>query len=109
MISWIEEHGWKILNENTKGDENGEYIYTGLRGETVIDYCITDETGGEGIEEMVVGDRMDSDSDFNHLLVVKVKGKEMRKNERVKRIEEVKRGAGAKEGIERFRKNRKNR
>lgn len=34
LIECIEKWGWSILNESVKGDEEGDYTYTGGRGET---------------------------------------------------------------------------
>lgn len=40
MVRCLEEKGWGILNRNIKGDEEGEYTYTGGKENTVIDYVI---------------------------------------------------------------------
>jgi hypothetical protein len=32
-MEWIEENGWEVLNGNIQGDEEGEWTYTGSRGE----------------------------------------------------------------------------
>lgn len=40
MIKFIEKKRWTILNENIKRDEEGDFTYTGGRGETMIDYVI---------------------------------------------------------------------
>ena len=37
LIKIVEETGWEILNGNIMGDEEGEYTYTGGKGETVIE------------------------------------------------------------------------
>lgn len=43
LCIFFEEQGWTILNGNIKGEERGEWTYTGGRGESVIDYVIGDE------------------------------------------------------------------
>ena len=62
---------WAILNGNMKGDEEGEYTYTGGRGESVIDYVITGEEERGEIECMKVEDRVESD---HHPIVLEMKG-----------------------------------
>jgi hypothetical protein len=57
----IEENGWEVLNGNKRGDEEGELIYVGSRGETVIDYAIVNEAAWERVKEFKVGERVDSD------------------------------------------------
>lgn len=37
LIGFLEGRGWMILNGCIKGDEEGEFTYTGGRGNTVID------------------------------------------------------------------------
>lgn len=48
------------MNGNIKGDEEGEYTFTRGIGCTVIDYIIGDGIK-ERVEEMRVGDKVDSD------------------------------------------------
>lgn len=36
LLDCIEERGWSILNGNIRGDEEGEWTFTGGRGNTVI-------------------------------------------------------------------------
>jgi len=43
LINFVEERGWGILNGSIEGDEGGEYIFTGGRGNSVIDYMIGNE------------------------------------------------------------------
>jgi hypothetical protein len=57
----IEENGFEVLNGNKRGDEEGELIYVGSRGETVIDYAIVNEAAWERVKEFKVGERVDSD------------------------------------------------
>lgn len=40
-----------------KGGKEGEYTYIGARGESVIDYVITEERGKERIERMEMRER----------------------------------------------------
>ena len=56
-----------------KREEGGECTYIVARGESVIDYVITDEEGREGIERMRVRERIDSD---HFPLIVSISGKE---------------------------------
>jgi len=43
LVKWMEENGWSILNGCTKGDEEGEYTFTGGKSNTVIDYLLRDK------------------------------------------------------------------
>ena len=61
LVKCVEERGWEILNGNVRGDEEGEFTFTGGRGDTVIDYVIGDGEIRKKIESMTVGDRVDSD------------------------------------------------
>jgi len=61
MLDFLGEKGWCICNENTKGDEEGEYTYTGGRGCTVIDYIIGEGEVKDRVERMRIGDKVDSD------------------------------------------------
>jgi hypothetical protein len=56
LMEWSEENGWEVLNGNKQGDQEGEWIYIGSRGETVIDYGIVNEE-----EEFRIGERAESD------------------------------------------------
>ncbi|XP_024878641.1 trichohyalin-like [Temnothorax curvispinosus] len=76
LLEFIEERGCMILNGGTKGDEEGEYTYTGGRGETVIDYIIGDEEVREKVERLEVGERIDSD---HHPLILWVRGSSKRR------------------------------
>lgn len=42
------------MNGNIKGDQEGEWTFTGEIGESVIDYVIGDGDTEEGIEKMVM-------------------------------------------------------
>ncbi|XP_020298257.1 uncharacterized protein LOC109862594 [Pseudomyrmex gracilis] len=61
LVNKIEEMGWTIWNGDTRGDEEGEWTYTGGRGESVIDYVIGEAWLKDEVERMVVEDKVDSD------------------------------------------------
>lgn len=61
LWKFIRERGWSILNGNIRGDEEGEWTYTGERGDTVIDYVLGDERTRERIREVRVEEKMDLD------------------------------------------------
>lgn len=42
LVEFIEEKGWCVFNGNVKGDEKGEYTFTGGKGCIVIDYVMRD-------------------------------------------------------------------
>ena len=70
LLKEIEEVGWEIFNGGMEGDEEGEWTYTGGRGESVIDYIIGNEETKEWIGKMEVGDNIESD---HHPVVVEIK------------------------------------
>ncbi|XP_026827634.1 golgin subfamily A member 6-like protein 22 [Ooceraea biroi] len=72
----MEERGWSIFNGNCKGDEVGEYTFTGGRGCTVIDYVMGDSEVRERIAEMKIGDKIDSD---HQPIEVMIKGTGMKR------------------------------
>jgi len=61
LVEVLEETGWSILNGNIKGDEDGEYTYTGSRGNTVIDYVLGNEGLRERTERVEIGEDIVSD------------------------------------------------
>ena len=73
LCRYLEERGWGILNGNEEGDEEGEWTYTGGRGNSVIDYVLGNEEMREGVERMEVGERIDSD---HHPVIVCLRGEE---------------------------------
>ena len=99
------EIGWAILNENMKGDEEGEYTYTGGRGESVKDCVITGTERREEIGSIGVEDRVESD---HHRIVLEMKereGERERRKERERKEEEKGYWAGKGKGsLERERK-----
>jgi len=98
LLDWVEEEGWCIFNGRTKGDEEGEYTFTGGRGNTTIDYVIGEEETWERIERLKIGDRIDSD---HHPVEVRIKGRGG-KRVRERREKKVWRGIWDMEGRERF-------
>jgi len=89
-----------IFNGNVEGDREGEWTFTGGRGETVIDYVIGSIVTKEIIEGMVVEDCIDSD---HHPLVVWIR-KEEEEQRKGGKMERVGRWVWTEEGIEEFRK-----
>lgn len=73
LCGFLREYGWAILNGDTEGDEEGEWTYTGGRGESVIDYVVEDERTRKGIEKLRVKEKVDSD---HQPIVVYIKGRE---------------------------------
>jgi len=61
LVEFMEERRWGIFNGCGKGDEEGEFTFTGGRENTVIDYAIGEEEVRERIREFKVGDRIESD------------------------------------------------
>jgi len=99
LVEWVEEMGWGIMNGSMKGDEEGEFTFTGGRGNTTIDLVIGDVEVRESIEYMEIGDRIDSD---HHPVEVEVKGKEW-KRRKGKGEKKEWRGVWDEEGREVFR------
>lgn len=60
LLGRIEEVGWEIFNGNAKGDEEGDWTYTEVRGESVIDYVIGSRKARERIERVEIGESVDS-------------------------------------------------
>lgn len=61
LVEFVEGMGWGIFNENIRGDKEGEYTFTGERGNTVIDYIIGDWNVKERIVRMNVEEKVDLD------------------------------------------------
>jgi len=72
LLERIGELGWVIWNGDIKGDEEGDWTYTGGRGESVIDYVLGEAGAKECVEKMEIGDQVDSD---HHPVVIWFKGK----------------------------------
>ncbi|GLV42012.1 hypothetical protein CBL_05029 [Carabus blaptoides fortunei] len=56
-----EENRWNILNGNMPGNEKGEFTYTRPRGESIIDYVISNQNTLASISKFKVGERVESD------------------------------------------------
>ena len=84
LVRGIEEAGWSIFNGNVEGDREGEWTFTGGRGETVIDFIIGSMETKEIVEGMEVEDCVESD---HHPVVVwmRRRKKEQRKKEGIRR------------------------
>lgn len=54
MVKFLEESGWDIIFGLIREDEKGEYMFTGRRENTVIDYVIGDEKMRERIRRLEV-------------------------------------------------------
>lgn len=87
LIEFVEENGWSIFNGDMKGDEEGEYTFTGGKGCTVIDYAIEDSEVKDKINRMRIGDRMDSDHHPIKLWIGEQvgEGKERKKGRKLRR------------------------
>lgn len=94
LTQMLGELGWEIFNGNIEGDEEGEFTYTGGRGETVIDYVLGDERTRRGIERMEVADRVESD---HHPLVITMKKGRKRKKGKAKEDKRTKMGRWSEE------------
>jgi len=92
----VEESGCGIFNDCMKGDKEGEFTFTGGRGNTTIDFVLDDEEVREEIEDMRIGDRIDSN---HHPVEVKVKGREWKKMIDKKGKKEGCMGRGKEEGF----------
>jgi len=52
LIDCVRERGWWILNGGIRGDEEGNWTYTGSRGESVIDYVLVNEEVEEEMDQL---------------------------------------------------------
>ncbi|XP_043603193.1 uncharacterized protein LOC122576655, partial [Bombus pyrosoma] len=59
LLKYMEERGWMIING--KGKEGEKWTYIGERGNSVIDYVISNPEATEEIIDMKVGKRTESD------------------------------------------------
>ncbi|XP_011868143.1 PREDICTED: uncharacterized protein LOC105562162, partial [Vollenhovia emeryi] len=101
LIEFMEERGWGILNGGIKGDEEGEYTYTGGRGNTVIDYVIGDKETRDRVKRLVIGDKIDSD---HHPVEITIgEGVKEREGRRRKNRRKEWRGRWDEQGRESFR------
>lgn len=65
LLDKLENKGWIILNGATVGDEDNEFTLISSRGNSVIDYDITNEDAWNKIGLFKVEKRIES----NHLLI----------------------------------------
>lgn len=88
LIEKLEKVGWGILNESTRGDEEGEFTYTGGRGESVIDYVI----GEKKVRDKMVLMEMEEcvESDHYPLIVTLRDGERRDKKEKKGKVERKK-------------------
>lgn len=70
-------------NGNLRGDERGEFTYTGGKGDSVIDYVIVNQRAWDRIEKLTVEKRVESD---HQPLKVEVRGECKRKNGRAQQV-----------------------
>lgn len=57
----MEQRGWDVLNGNIEGDENEDFTYVYSRGNSVIDYAVTNLETRNEIRSFKVGERINSD------------------------------------------------
>lgn len=76
----MEEEGWGIINGMKEGDEEGEVIFTGRRGETVINYVLGDKGTWQNVERMEVGDEMESNYRSVSICMEKRRGRKEKRN-----------------------------
>lgn len=84
LLSLIEDREWEVGNGNLRGDERGEFTYTGGKGDSVIDhYVIINQRAWDRIEKLMVGKRVESD---HQPLEIEVRGECKRKNGRAQEV-----------------------
>lgn len=98
FCSFLGELGWSIMNGDMEGDEEGELIYTGRRGESVIDYVVGNGETRERVRKMKVEDRIDSDHQ-----PISVEGGGKRGEKRGSKKKGKRRGIWTEEGKGKFR------
>ncbi|XP_067217103.1 LINE-1 retrotransposable element ORF2 protein [Linepithema humile] len=102
MVEFLEERGWGILNGCIEGEEEGEYTFTGGKGNTVIDYVIADEDTRGKIKRLRIGDNIESD---HQPVEVWVKGegqRQKRKRNESREKGKIWRGVWNEEGCKKF-------
>lgn len=84
LLSLIEDREWEVGNGNLRGDERGEFTYTGGKEDSVIDlYVIVNQRAWDRIEKLTVGKRVESD---HQPLEIEVRGECKRKNGRTQEV-----------------------
>jgi len=101
LVDFLEERGWGILNGSIRGDEQGEYTFTGGAGNTVIDYVMGEEEVRDRVRSLRVEDKIDSD---HHPVVIHMKGKEREGGRKGGKNKRIRRGIWNEEGREAYRK-----
>ncbi|KMQ88014.1 hypothetical protein RF55_12574 [Lasius niger] len=101
LVECLEERGWSILNGSAAGDEEGEFTYTGGRGDTVIDYILGNGEIRDRMERLEVGEEVDSD---HHPVILWMKGKERGSEGRRGGAGIIRRGTWDEEGRNEFRR-----
>jgi len=61
LIELIGDLGWGILNGNKEGDKEGQWIFEGVMGSSVIDYAIMNATTWDKVRRIKIESRADSD------------------------------------------------
>jgi len=69
LVEFLEERGWGILNGCIVEEEEGEFTFTGGKGNT-IDYVLGDEEMREKVSSLKIRERIDSD---HQPVVVRIK------------------------------------
>ena len=100
LVGGLERVGWGILNGAVEGDEEGEFTYTGGRGESVIDYVIGEEKVKNRVVRMEIGDSVESD---HHPIIVSLMRKGEGRRKRGRGGEERRGGRWTARGGERIR------
>jgi len=62
LVNWMGENGLSIFNGSMKGDEEGEFTFTGGKGNTTIDFVMGDEDAREEVASLTVGLRSETHS-----------------------------------------------
>lgn len=89
MIEMLVKKRWTVANGNVEGDEEGEYTFTGPRGNTVIDYVIMNERIRDKVRKFKVEERIESDHAPISIELENIRGEKVRE-EREKRNLETK-------------------
>lgn len=61
FLAFVEELGLGMMNGNKQRDEEGEIIFIGEKGSSVIDYAICNADAWEEVHKMKIGNRTESD------------------------------------------------
>ncbi|XP_024884581.1 trichohyalin-like [Temnothorax curvispinosus] len=61
FLGMLEERGWEVGNGNMRGDEEGEWTYSGGRGTSVVDYMVVNREAWDRVIKLTIGERVESD------------------------------------------------